>query len=118
MNKTTVLNYSLLTTPIGKFLVVVTSQGLCDLRLIEGRSITNLLEDIRRAHPGADLVADDKAVEPMARKIEAVIAVASACARNPVAFVVPCHRIVRKGGGLGGYYWGSEMKQQLLEREK
>jgi AraC family transcriptional regulator of adaptative response/methylated-DNA-[protein]-cysteine methyltransferase len=48
----------------------------------------------------------------------AIRAVASACARNPIAFVVPCHRILRKGGGLGGYYWGLEMKQSLLEREK
>jgi AraC family transcriptional regulator of adaptative response/methylated-DNA-[protein]-cysteine methyltransferase len=49
---------------------------------------------------------------------KAIRAVASACARNPVAFVVPCHRILRKGGGLGGYYWGTEMKQKLLEREQ
>lgn len=49
---------------------------------------------------------------------KAVRAVASACANNPVTFVVPCHRILRKGGGLGGYYWGLEMKRQLLERER
>jgi AraC family transcriptional regulator of adaptative response/methylated-DNA-[protein]-cysteine methyltransferase len=57
----------------------------------------------------------------LARKMgspRAVRAVASACARNPVTFIVPCHRIVRKGGGLGGYYWGLEMKRELLEREK
>lgn len=47
----------------------------------------------------------------------AVRAVASACARNPVALVVPCHRIVRTGGALGGYRWGLERKRQLLERE-
>jgi O-6-methylguanine DNA methyltransferase len=47
----------------------------------------------------------------------AVRAVASACARNPVTFIVPCHRIVRKGGGLGGDYWGLDMKRELLERE-
>lgn len=47
----------------------------------------------------------------------AVRAVASACARNPVALVVPCHRIVRTGGALGGYRWGAERKKKLLERE-
>lgn len=47
----------------------------------------------------------------------AVRAVASACARNPVGIVVPCHRILRKGGGLGGYYWGLDRKRQLLKRE-
>ena len=47
----------------------------------------------------------------------AIRAAASACARNPITFVIPCHRIVAKNGGLGGYYWGLEMKQQLLARE-
>jgi AraC family transcriptional regulator of adaptative response/methylated-DNA-[protein]-cysteine methyltransferase len=47
----------------------------------------------------------------------AVRAVASACARNPAAVVVPCHRVVRRGGGLGGYRWGLDRKQALLDRE-
>ena len=50
-------------------------------------------------------------------KPKAVRAVASACARNPVALVVPCHRIVRSDGGMGGYRWGVERKEVLLERE-
>ena len=44
-------------------------------------------------------------------------AVASACAKNRLAVLVPCHRIVRKDGGIAGYRWGMERKQQLLERE-
>jgi AraC family transcriptional regulator of adaptative response/methylated-DNA-[protein]-cysteine methyltransferase len=44
-------------------------------------------------------------------------AVASACAANPVAVVIPCHRVVASGGGLGGYRWGVERKRALLERE-
>lgn len=47
----------------------------------------------------------------------AVRAVASACARNPVCVVVPCHRVVAKGGGLGGYRWGTDRKQRLLAGE-
>lgn len=45
-------------------------------------------------------------------------AVARACATNPVSLVVPCHRVVREDGGLGGYRWGLERKQTLLEQEK
>ncbi|OLV17893.1 bifunctional DNA-binding transcriptional regulator/O6-methylguanine-DNA methyltransferase Ada [Deinococcus marmoris] len=48
----------------------------------------------------------------------AVRAVATACARNPVALVVPCHRIVPKVGGSGGYRWGVERKAALLEAER
>ena len=47
----------------------------------------------------------------------AVRAVASACARNPVAVVVPCHRVVPQAGGLGGYRWGTDRKRALLEGE-
>jgi AraC family transcriptional regulator of adaptative response/methylated-DNA-[protein]-cysteine methyltransferase len=45
-------------------------------------------------------------------------AVASACARNRVAIVVPCHRVIRGDGSLGGYRWGLPLKQQLLQRER
>ena len=45
-------------------------------------------------------------------------AVARACASNPVALVIPCHRIIRKDKGLGGYRWGIDRKQALLDREQ
>jgi AraC family transcriptional regulator, regulatory protein of adaptative response / methylated-DNA-[protein]-cysteine methyltransferase len=48
----------------------------------------------------------------------AVRAVAGACARNKVALVVPCHRVVRTGGALGGYRWGLEVKRELLRAER
>ena len=49
---------------------------------------------------------------------KAVRAVASACANNRVAVVVPCHRAVRLDGGLGGYRWGLQRKKRLLEKER
>jgi len=45
-------------------------------------------------------------------------AVARACATNPVALVIPCHRVVREDKSLGGYRWGIERKQALLEGER
>src|SRR3989441_802603 len=45
-------------------------------------------------------------------------AVARACATNPAAIVIPCHRVVRADGDLGGYRWGIDRKRALIERER
>jgi len=51
-------------------------------------------------------------------KPRAVRAVASACGANRIAVLVPCHRILRADGGLGGYRWGLERKRTLLDVER
>ena len=48
---------------------------------------------------------------------KAVRAVAQACGSNDIAVAIPCHRVVRTGGGLGGFRWGLEIKQRLLDHE-
>ncbi|MBI1983357.1 MAG: bifunctional DNA-binding transcriptional regulator/O6-methylguanine-DNA methyltransferase Ada [Acidobacteria bacterium] len=73
-------------------------------------------EELRRIPYGAT-----RSYSQVARAIgrpKAVRAVARACATNPVSVVIPCHRVVREDGSLGGYRWGFKRKQALLKKEK
>ena len=59
-------------------------------------------------------------LDPVAKAINqprAVRAVAHACATNPVAIAIPCHRVLRSNGDLGGYRWGLDRKKALLQME-
>lgn len=70
---------------------------------------------LREIPPGATASYSE-----IARRIgspKAVRAVATACAANVLAVAIPCHRVVRKDGGLSGYRWGVERKRALLQRE-
>src|SRR5690606_8647861 len=71
---------------------------------------------LRKLPPGQTLSYAD-----LARRIGlpgGARAVARACASNPLALAVPCHRVVRTDGSLSGYRWGVERKRLLLERER
>ena len=48
---------------------------------------------------------------------KAVRAVASVVGKNPISIIVPCHRVIRKNGSIGGYAWGVKMKKELLDVE-
>jgi len=70
---------------------------------------------LREIPPGAT-----ESYSSIARRIGAarsVRAVAGACAANAHAVAIPCHRVVRRDGGLSGYRWGVERKRELLDRE-
>lgn len=54
----------------------------------------------------------------LAGRPRAVRAAAAACARNAAALFVPCHRVLRTDGGLGGYRWGLGVKRWLLDHER
>lgn len=45
-------------------------------------------------------------------------AVGTAVGKNPIAYFIPCHRVLAAGGGIGGYYWGTEVKKRIMEWEK
>jgi AraC family transcriptional regulator of adaptative response/methylated-DNA-[protein]-cysteine methyltransferase len=75
--------------------------------------VWNALRDIPRGQT--------RSYAEIARQIgkpKAVRAVANACASNPVAVVVPCHRVIQKNGSMAGYRWGVERKEALLRAEQ
>jgi AraC family transcriptional regulator, regulatory protein of adaptative response / methylated-DNA-[protein]-cysteine methyltransferase len=106
-----------------------------------GQWVKQIVEHLRGREPHLDLPTDVRATAfqrrvweelrkipygftrtytQVARAIgrpSAVRAVARACATNPTAVVVPCHRVVREDGKLAGYRWGIEHKEKLLETE-
>lgn len=151
---------------IGKILVAGSERGINAILL--GDHEEDLINDLRRRFPKAQLACDDAGLEhwlkrvisfveapvngvglpldvqgsafeervwnallrvpagstasygDIARRIgmpKAARAVARACAANPVAVAIPCHRVVRNDGSLGGYRWGIGRKRALLDRE-
>ncbi len=85
-----------------------------DRRLSSGfrRTVLERLTDIAYGH-----TASYAAVAELAGNPRAVRAVGTACATNPLPVVVPCHRVLRADGTLGGYLGGSDAKRTLLALE-
>ena len=73
--------------------------------------------ELLRKIPYGETVSYQNIAEKIGNK-NAVRAVATACASNRVALVIPCHRVVRSNGELSGYRWGVERKKKILEKEK
>ncbi len=85
------------------------------VRQVSGPFLTHAWDVLRTVPAGAPLTYAGYAAK--SGRPGAVRAAANACARNAAALFVPCHRIVRTGGGLGGFRWGLEVKQWLLDHE-
>jgi AraC family transcriptional regulator of adaptative response/methylated-DNA-[protein]-cysteine methyltransferase len=74
--------------------------------------------DALRAIPRGRTTSYGELARSLGLPVGAARAVGTACGTNPVSLIVPCHRVVRAGGGLGGYYWGLDVKRRLLEIEQ
>ncbi|MGN6440440.1 MAG: methylated-DNA--[protein]-cysteine S-methyltransferase [Arthrobacter sp.] len=72
-------------------------------------------EVLRQVKPGSPVTYTEYAA--LAGNPRAVRAAASACAFNAAALFVPCHRVIRTDGSLGGFRWGLRVKESLLARE-
>ena len=61
---------------------------------------------------------DSQRKPPPLNKSKAARAVGTAIGSNPIAYLIPCHRVVQASGKLGGYRWGLEIKKQLIAMEQ
>lgn len=85
------------------------------VRQASGPFITHAWDVLRTVPPGKATSYTDFAA--LAGRPDAIRAAASACAHNAVALFVPCHRITRTDGSLGGFRWGLPIKRWLLDHE-
>jgi methylated-DNA-[protein]-cysteine S-methyltransferase len=83
---------------------------------IGGLFIADAWQVMRTIKPGVPVTYTEFA--RLAGRPEAIRAAAAACARNAVALFVPCHRVRRSDGTLGGYRWGLTVKSWLLDHER
>ena len=86
------------------------------VRQRSGQFTTDAWTALRAVEPGQVITYSQLAER--AGRPSAVRAAASACAANPSALFVPCHRVVRRDRGLGGFAWGLEVKRWLLDHEQ
>ena len=82
----------------------------------DGAFMSHAWRTLRQVKPGEPITYTGFA--ELAGRPRAVRAAAAACARNAAALFVPCHRVLRTDGGLGGYRWGLPVKTWLLEHER
>ena len=133
-------------SPFGLALVMGTEKGICGLAFAAEIGAEPTLADMRARWPQAEFVEDPMALRPMAEAVfaqkgeaalhipsgyvttyselahaigspRAVRAVGTAVGKNPVSWLIPCHRALRKSGALGGYHWGTEVKRAMLAFE-
>jgi methylated-DNA-[protein]-cysteine S-methyltransferase len=84
-------------------------------QISDGRFLTSAWATLRTLEPGEPVTYTELAART--GNPRAVRAAAQACARNAVALFVPCHRVLRADGSLGGFRWGVEVKRWLLTHE-
>ncbi|MEH0939104.1 methylated-DNA--[protein]-cysteine S-methyltransferase [Micromonospora psammae] len=109
---------------LGAVTVAVRSYLAGDLTAIDAVPVEQHTGGVFMAHAW-QVLRDVKPGEPvtytgfagLAGRPAAIRAAAAACARNAAALFVPCHRVLRTDGSLGGYRWGLEVKRWLLAHE-
>lgn len=144
--KNSVIKYDFIQTPFGEAIVAATETGVCYMGLDSNVSELDrrfagalfvqehITPDFETLHlkgtdfqlsvwsellniPSGKTFTYSQLAEVLGSP-KAQRAVGSAVGSNPVSLVIPCHRVVAANGGLGGYYWGVELKKRILAAEQ
>ena len=86
------------------------------LNVLGSPSQRRVWHELTRIPPGSTRTYSELA-EFIFKKASARRVVGQCCSTNPVSLVIPCHRVIRSDGGLGGYRWGINRKKALIELE-
>jgi AraC family transcriptional regulator of adaptative response/methylated-DNA-[protein]-cysteine methyltransferase len=84
---------------------------------IQGTAFQKRVWEFLRTVPSGDVLSYAEVAQAVGAP-KAVRAAASACASNRIGVLIPCHRVIRGDGGLGGYRWGLPRKRALLDMER
>lgn len=102
--------------PLNKGMLPGMNHNFAPIKFISGTSFQqSVWQAIRYVPIGTTLTYTE-----LAKRVgnpNAVRAVATACAKNPIAIIIPCHRILPKSGEIGNYRWGQKLKAELLQLE-
>ena len=156
--------YGIAPSPFGSCLIAMIDKKLCKLSFVDSKA--KAMSELRRTWPKAELIHNDKDIQPFVAKIftkskakktipfvikgtpfqmkvwkvmmqipfgktksykdvarvvgapKAFRAVGSACGKNPIGMLIPCHRVLASDGSLGGFGWGLKRKQQMVDWEQ
>jgi len=156
------IRHALQSTRFGEVFIAETDRGICELQFVENQKVGDLVSQVRKRYPAAQIREAETARADVAAYLEAggarpdiylcgtnfqlkvwhalllvpeatlvtyeqlaaaagspagVRAVASAVAKNPVACLIPCHRVIRKTGAFNQYRWGATRKKMLIAHE-
>ena len=123
-----VITFACRVTALGLLAMAATDKGVCFAQF--GKNEASLVSELAAEFPNAKLRVSPSSNVPeldtwikaldqhLIDKPKTVRAVASACARNRIGVLIPCHRVLRGDGGLGGYRWGLKRKQALIDLEQ
>lgn len=84
---------------------------------VQGTAFQKKVWDFLKTIPVGDVVSYGEAAKAIGEP-RAVRALASACAGNRIGVLIPCHRVIRGNGELGGYRWGLPRKRALIDAER